>query len=47
VSLHEDIPRGVNKFFTSQPLDPGGSSLAPLGPPRYFGLPMVNPGKPP
>jgi hypothetical protein len=23
MNLHEDIPREVNKVFTSQPLDPG------------------------
>jgi hypothetical protein len=50
VNLHEDIPKEVNKLFANQPLDPRrGSSNPPrpLGPPRYFGLPMVNPGRPP
>jgi hypothetical protein len=37
----------VNKVFASQPLDLRGGSSNPLGPPRYFGLPMVNPSKPP
>jgi hypothetical protein len=53
VSVHEDIPRKVNKVFVSQPLDLGGCDSDPLGPPRpprlprYFGLPMVNPSRPP
>jgi len=50
VSLHEDIPIGVKKVFANQPLDPRGGGLAPPGPLRplgYFGLPMVNLGKPP
>jgi len=50
VNLHEDILKKVNNFFVNQPLDPrrGGSNpLAPPRPRRYFGLPMVNPGKPP
>jgi hypothetical protein len=47
VSLHEDIPKEVNKVFVSQPLDPGGGGSDPLGPlrplglPIYFGLPMA------
>jgi len=47
VSLHEDIPREVNKIFASQPLDPGGDGLDPLRPLGYSGLPMGNPGTPP
>ncbi len=50
MSLHEDIPREVNKNFVSHPSNLGGSSLDPPRPPRplgYFGLPMVNPGRPP
>ncbi len=53
VSLHEDKPREVNIVFVSQQLDPrgGGSNSprppGPLGPPRYFGLPMENLGRPP
>jgi hypothetical protein len=50
VNLHEDILKEVNKISTNLPLDPrGGSSdpLGPLGPPRYFGLLMVNLRKPP
>jgi hypothetical protein len=47
------MPREVNKVFIGYPLDLGGGSsspLGPLGPPRalkYFGLPMVNPRRPP
>ncbi len=40
----------MNKVFANQPLDPRRSSSNPLGPPRlprYFGLPMVNPSRPP
>jgi hypothetical protein len=40
----------VNIVFANQLLDPGGGGSDPprtLGPPRYFGLPMVNPGRPP
>jgi len=50
VNLHEDIPKKVNKVFVSQPsnLRRGRSDpVGPLGPPRYFGLPMVNLGRPP
>ncbi len=43
-------------IFVGQPLDPRGGGLDPLGPPRpsrpigpsrYFGLPMMNSGIPP
>jgi hypothetical protein len=37
----------VNKVFTSQLVDLGRGILDPLGPLGYFGLPLVNPGKPP
>ncbi len=50
MSLHEDIPREVNNFFTSQPsyLRGGGSNPPrPPGPLGYFGLLMVNPSRPP
>jgi len=50
VRMHEEMLRKVNKFLVNQPLDPkGGSSdpLRPQGPPRYFGLLMVNLGMPP
>jgi len=50
VNLHEDIPEKVNKVFANQPLYPKGSGSnppRPPWPPRYFGLPMVNLGKPP
>jgi hypothetical protein len=46
------MPRKVDKFFVGQPSNPGGGGLGPLGPlgPSrplgYFGLPMVNLGKP-
>jgi hypothetical protein len=45
VSMHEQMPKKVNKVFVGQPLDLGGGnshSLRPLGPLGYFGLPMVN-----
>jgi hypothetical protein len=47
------MPRKLNKVFINHPLDPrGGDSnppgpLRPLGPPKYFGLQMVNLGMPP
>jgi hypothetical protein len=50
VNLHEDILKNVNIVFVNQPSTPrGGGSypLRPSSPPRYFGLPMVNPGRPP
>ncbi len=53
MNLHEDIPREVNRIFVNQPSDPKGGSLdppkppRPLRPPKYFGLLMVNPCKPP
>ncbi len=49
VNLHKDIPRKVNRVFI-KPLDPrktGSNPPRPLGPPRYFGLPMANPSRPP
>ncbi len=49
MSLHEDITREVNKVFACQPsnLKGGGSNPpGPQGPLGYFGLPMVNPGRP-
>jgi hypothetical protein len=49
VSVHEEMPIKVNKFFVSQPSDVrgGGSNpLGPLGPLGYFRLQMVNPNKP-
>jgi hypothetical protein len=51
--VHIEVPKEVDKIFLGQPLDPRGGSLnplGPLGPPRpsgYFGLPMMNPSKPP
>jgi hypothetical protein len=48
------MPRKVNMIFVGYPSDLGGGGgldrLRPLGPPRplgYFGLPTVNPRKPP
>ncbi len=44
MTLHEDIPREVNKFFVNQPLNLGRGGSYPLGPPklqgpvRHFGL---------
>jgi len=40
----------VDTIFANWPSDPGGKGSnppGPLEPPRYFGLPMVNPSKPP
>ncbi len=50
MSLHENMPQEVNKVCINQPSNQGGGDsnpLKPLGPPRYFGLPMVHPGRPP
>ncbi len=47
VNLHEDLLREVNKVFASQPLDQGGGGLNPPRPPKYFGLLLVHPGRPP
>ncbi len=47
MNLHEDMPKKVNKIFTNQPLDPKRGDSNPPRPPRYFGLPMVNPSRPP
>jgi hypothetical protein len=47
------MPREVDKIFVKQPIDPRGRGLdppGPLGPSRplgYFGLPMMNLGRPP
>jgi hypothetical protein len=46
------MPKEVYKVFVRQPLDPRGGSgppkpPRPLGPSGYFGLPMMNLGKPP
>ncbi len=43
-------PRDVNNVFVDQPSDLGrgdSNPLRPLGPLGYFGLPMVNLGRPP
>jgi hypothetical protein len=50
VSVHTKMPREVDKIFVKQPLDPrrrGSNPLRPLGPLGYFGLPMMNPSRPP
>ncbi len=50
VSMHIEMPREVNMIFARQPSDLRGGGSGPPGPSkpsRYFGLPMVNPGKPP
>ncbi len=53
VSVHIEMLREVNKIFVRQPLDPRGRGSDPTRPPRppkplgYFGLPMMNSGKPP
>ncbi len=44
------MPKEVDKIFVIQPLDLGGGGSEPQGlsrPSRYFGLPMVNLGRPP
>jgi hypothetical protein len=44
------MPREVDMIFVGRPLDPGGGGLGPTRPPkplRYFGLPMMNLGRPP
>jgi hypothetical protein len=50
--MHAKITRKVDKILVRHPSDPRGGSrpLGPLrllGPSRYFGLPMVNPSRPP
>ncbi len=50
VNLHKDMLWEVNIIFAGQPSNQGGGGLdplRPLGPPRYFGLLMVHPNKPP
>jgi hypothetical protein len=50
VNLREDMPKEVSKVFARYPLDPRGGDLDPPRPPRplgYFGLPKVNPSRPP
>jgi hypothetical protein len=47
VSVHEEMPKDINKIFVGHPLDISRCGLdLPLGPPGYFGLPMVNPSRP-
>jgi hypothetical protein len=52
-NVHTKMPKEVDKIFVGQPLDLGGGGLDPLRPPglpkplRYFGLPMMNPIRPP
>jgi hypothetical protein len=46
------MPKELNKVFAKQPSYPGGRRSRPLKPPRllrpssYFGLPMMNLGRP-
>jgi len=50
VSLHEDMFRKVYRIFVGQPSYQGGGDSnppRPLGPPCYFGLPMVHLGMSP
>jgi hypothetical protein len=47
VNMHTEMPRKVDKIFVGQPLDPRGGKSGPPRPSRYFGLPMVDLGKPP
>ncbi len=41
------MPKEVDKIFVRQPLDLGGGGSNPPRLPRYFGLPMINPSRPP
>jgi hypothetical protein len=47
------MPMEVDRIFAKQPLDPRGGGSDPPRPPRppeplrYFGLPMMNPSRPP
>ncbi len=45
--MHEDFPKKMDNFFASQPPDQGRGGSNPPRLPRYFGLPMVHPGRSP
>jgi hypothetical protein len=50
VSVHTEMPKKMNKVFARQPSNLGSEGSGPLRPLRplgYFGLPMMDPGKPP
>jgi hypothetical protein len=47
VSVHEEMPREVNRVFVGQLLDLGRGNLYPQGPSGYDGLPVENPSRPP
>jgi hypothetical protein len=50
ISVHTKMPRKVDNVFVKQPLDLRGGGSNSLGPPKllgYFGLPMMDLGKPP
>jgi hypothetical protein len=44
VSVHTKMPKKMNIVFAKQPSNLGGGGLGPLG---YFGLPMMDLGRPP
>jgi hypothetical protein len=45
--MHIELPKEVDIIFAKQPSYLGGGGLGPSRPSRYFGLPMVNLGRPP
>ncbi len=53
VSVHTKMSKDVDMIFARHPLDLGGGGSNPPGPlgfvkpSRYFGLPMMNLGRPP
>jgi hypothetical protein len=53
VNVHTEMPWEVDMNFVRRPLNPKGGGLRPpkpsrpLKPSRYFGLPMMNLGRPP
>jgi len=47
VHMHTEMPRKVNKIFVGHPSNPTGGGSRPPRPSRYFGLPMMDPNRPP
>jgi len=47
VNVHVEMPKEVNKVFVDQPSDLGRGGSDPPGLLGYFGLAMVNLGRPP